>query len=115
MSTFNPATDLPPAVITDVTASSYAPYLESIAPGVTGFIKTNQSSGQTWMDSLSGLLPVLAGTDEQKLLLSQAASSAKQGLPPPPVPGQEDAAAAQTRKMFLYGGIAIAVLLIMKR
>ena len=60
----------------------YATALDAIAPGVVSEVAKTKGSEETWIDSLSRLLPVLATTYQQRQLLQVQVERARQGLPP---------------------------------
>lgn len=62
--------------------SDYAQSLESIAPNVNSLIEETRTPGESWIDSLARLLPVLATTEQQRQLLKIQTQRAAQGLPP---------------------------------
>lgn len=80
--TFDPATDLDRPEDTVYGDPAYADTLEQIAPTITAKISEQQQPGESWVDSLARLLPILAATDQQRSLLNVQVERARQGLPP---------------------------------
>jgi len=117
METFLPG-DLP---ITQTSIpSDYAASLETMAPGIGNVVADTQAPGESWMDSITRLLPVLASTYQQKQLLAVQVERAKAGLPPLDVSqyaaGVNVGISPDTQKLIMYGGVALlAVVWMMSR
>lgn len=101
--------------------ADYAYSLNLAAPGVTDIVSEQQSIGESWMDSLARLLPILAATEQQKKLLDVQAERARQGLPPLDV-SQYSAGAKVAfsldpglQKMLVIGGAALLGILFLTR
>ena len=62
--------------------ADYTIALEAVAPNVTQLVEETRSPGESWIDSLARLLPVLAATDQQRKILQIQTERARQGLPP---------------------------------
>lgn len=112
---FNPATDLDdpmPGVDSD---PAYAQTLESIAPTITAKISEQQAPGETWVDSLSRLLPMLAATEQQRELLKVQVDRANRGLPPLDMSqyaaGVNVGVSPEVKQLLMYGGIAALAVL----
>lgn len=90
--------------------------LDTIAPGITAEIGANQSQGETWMDSLARLLPILATTYQQKQLLEVQMQRARQGQPPLDVsmyaPSVRVGLSEDTKNMLLIGGAVVAAIVV---
>lgn len=56
--------------------------LDSIAPGVTDIVSSEQQPGESWYDTLARAIPLLVATAQQKQLLDVQVQRAKAGLPP---------------------------------
>lgn len=95
---------------TNASYGDYARQLEAIAPGLTGQVEANRASGESWVDSLARLLPILATTYQQRQLLSVQVERARAGLAPLDVsaytPGFNVGLSADTKQLLIYGGIA---------
>lgn len=79
MSTFTVA-DLP--FVETAPSPAYAASLEQIAPNIGSMIAEQQGTGESWLDSLTRLLPIIAATQQQRELLQIQVDRARQGLPP---------------------------------
>jgi len=95
----------------------YAQALDVIAPGITDEIAASQTAGESWVDSLAKLLPVLATTYQQKKLLEVQMQRASQGMPPLDVsayaPGVRVGLTDDTTKLLVIGGaVLLGVLLL---
>lgn len=106
---FDPRRDLPPAYvgIPDIWASS----LETLAPNITGMIADQSTLGETWIDTLQKMLPILAATAQQREILKIQLERARQGLPP--LPNSDFGAQVSigldptTRNVLIFSGLAI--------
>lgn len=95
----------------------YTTALDAIAPGITADVSASQAPGETWMDSLMKLLPVLATTYQQKQLLEVQVERARAGLAPLDVsmyaPGVKVGVDEGTKQLLIFGGIALAGLMLL--
>ncbi len=89
--------------------------LEAIAPGVTAEIGAVQAPNESWVDSLTRLLPVLATTYQQKQLLEENMRRAQQGLAPIDVsqysPAVRVGMTDDTKKMMYIAAAVVAALI----
>lgn len=91
--------------------------LDSIAPGISDIVSTEQQPGESWFDTLARAIPLLAATVQQKQLLDVQVQRAKAGLPPLNV--SQYAAGAQvglspdTKQFLMIGGIALAAVFLL--
>lgn len=115
--TFAPSDVLTPALMPD---AQWSASLEAVAPGVTGLVAENATPGESWVDTLGRLLPVIASTYQQKQLLDVQVERARNGLPPlnasQYAPGVAVGLNTDTQKLLI--GIAVALLVglwLMKR
>jgi hypothetical protein len=90
----------------------YADALESVAPNITTLVAERTEPGESWIDTLQRLLPVVAATYQQKQILDIQVERARQGLPP--LNANQVAAGVnvgidpQTQKMLMiFGGLAL--------
>lgn len=60
----------------------YAIALDAIAPGVVDTVATSKGNEESWIDSLTRILPALAATYQQRQLMQVQIDRARQGLPP---------------------------------
>lgn len=97
--------------------ADYAQSLESIAPNVNALIEDTRVSGESWIDSLARLLPVLATTEQQRQLLKIQTQRAAQGLPPLDVSnyaaGVNVGLSSDTRQLLGYALAGAAVLVVL--
>lgn len=79
-------------------------------------MEDTRSPGESWVDSLAKLLPVLATTEQQRQLLKIQTQRAAQGLPPLDASqygvGVNVGLSTDTRQLLMYGLIGAAVLLV---
>lgn len=94
--------------------SDYAVSLDVIAPGITEQITQVQQPGESWVDSLARLLPILATTYQQKQLLEVQMQRARAGQAPLDVsqyaPGVRVGMTEDTKTLLIVGGIVAAML-----
>ena len=115
--TFDPARDGVDNATTPVTATPYAAPLEAIAPTITARIDATQTSGESWLEALSRLLPTIATTYQQGQLIKVQTDRAKAGLPPLDMSqyglGVKVGLADDTKQYLLLAGLLVggAVLL----
>lgn len=70
------------AMVATSPSPEYASSLEAVAPNITQLVAEQNGGGESWVDTLSRLLPALAATYQQKQILAVQVERAKQGLPP---------------------------------
>lgn len=116
--TFTPG-DIAPIATT--MPADYVFALDTAAPGVSDIVSEQQAQGESWMDSLARLLPILAATEQQKKLLDVQADRARQGLPPLDV-SQYSAGAKVNfsldpalQKALILGGAGLLAILFLSR
>lgn len=103
----------------DTLNTSDATNLDSIAPGITGIVTSQQQPGETWYDTLARSIPLIAATVQQQQLLSVQVDRARQGLPPLNV--SQYAAGAQvgisedTKTFLMWGGVLAAAVFLFGR
>lgn len=113
------STDDPIFVFDTSPSADQAQQLEASAPGVTGIIASQQVQGETWMDTLSRSLPIMAATYQQKQILDVQVDRARQGLPP--LNASQFAAGVQVgltpdvKNILIMGGIGIVALMMFMR
>lgn len=117
MSTFDPTTDTSTSYT--LIPPDYFASLETVAPTITDKITQQAAPGESWMDSLARLLPILAATNQQRQLLQTQADRAKAGLPPLDVSqygaGVQIGLSADTKKLLMIGAAALGAILIFSR
>lgn len=110
--------DVMPLADADLSASPYASSLEQVAPGITSLVDQSQQPGETWVDSLARMLPVLATTYQQKQILDIQIERARMGLPPLNASqyglGVSVGLSNDAKNMLLLGAAAIGVVLLLR-
>ena len=96
--------------------SDYAETFDTIAPTLNEKIEQQQQPGESWIDSVARLLPILAATDQQRQLLQVQVDRARQGLPPLNVSqysaGVQVGMSADLKNMLMIGGaVALGIML----
>lgn len=103
----SPVNNIPP---------QYQTQLEKDAPGITQIVASQQAPTESWIDSLSRLLPTLAATYQQKQLLDVQVDRARQGLPPLNTnqygAGINVGVSQDTQKLLMYGAIGLGALFV---
>lgn len=91
-------------------SSDYAHQLELLAPSIVSKIEETQTPGESWIDTLSRILPSILASVQQKQLLDVQIERARAGLPPLDVsqytPGVSVGLSQSTKDLIMYGGIA---------
>lgn len=96
--------------------TGYAQVFDYVAPGLNDMIEGQQQPGESWLDSVARLLPIIAATDQQRQLLQVQVDRAKQGLPPLNVSqysaGVQVGMSSDLKQLLIYGGLGfLAVML----
>lgn len=90
--------------------STYAPSIQTIAPGFSELVDESQAGGEPWYETAARLIPMVAATYQQKQLLDVQVNRAKQGLPPLNVSqyglGVQVGLDSNTR-LAIFGGVAV--------
>lgn len=108
-----PSQDIP--IVQMNIGPDYARELEQVAPGINQIVSTQTQEGESWIDSLTRLLPVIAATYQQREILQIQLERARNGLPP--INANEFAAGVQVgvtpdlQKMLLIGGVALVAVI----
>jgi len=91
-------------------SDDYAEQLELLAPSIVDKIEETQTPGESWIDTLSRILPSILASVQQKQLLDVQIERARAGLPPLDVsqytPGVSVGLSQSTKDLLMYGGIA---------
>ena len=104
----------------NIKVGNYAAVLEEIAPGINTKINQTQTTGESWIDTLTKLVPALTMTVQQVQLMQLNIERAKNGLPPIDIAsysgvGVNVGLSPQTRNLLIYGGIALVAVLFLTR
>ena len=85
--------------------------LETVAPGVSSAVASQQSTGESWTDTLARILPMLTATYQQRQIHDIQLQRAKAGLPPLSNSdfGSQVSVGLdpQTRQYLVIGGVAL--------
>jgi hypothetical protein len=104
----------------NIKAGGYAGVLEEVAPGIVQKIAQTQTPGESWIDTLTKLVPALTMTVQQVQLMQLNIERAKNGLPPIDIAsysgvGVNVGLSPATRNLLIYGGIALVAVLLLTR
>jgi len=104
----------------DIKVGGYAAVLEEIAPGINTKINQTQTANESWIDTLTKLVPALTMTVQQVQLMQLNIERARNGLPPIDITqysgvGVNVGLSASTRNLLIYGGIALVAVLFLTR
>ena len=94
--------------------------LDQVAPGIVQKINQTQTPGESWIDTLTKLVPALTMTVQQVQLMQLNIERAKNGLPPIDIAsysgiGVNVGISPATRNLLIYGGIALVAVLFLTR
>lgn len=94
--------------------------LNEIAPGVVSKINQTQTTGESWIDTLTKLIPALTLTTQQVQLMQLNIERAKKGLPPVDIAsysgiGVNVGLSGDTKNLLIYGGIALVAVFFLTR
>ena len=104
----------------NIKTGNYAAVLEEIAPGINTKINQTQTTGESWIDTLTKLVPALTLTVQQIQLMQLNIARAEKGLPPIDIAsysgiGVNVGLSASTRNLLIYGGIALVAVFFLTR
>lgn len=95
--------------------SGYAPVFDYVAPGLNDMIDQQQQPGESWLDAVGRLLPIIAATDQQRQLLQVQVDRARQGLPPLNVSqyaaGVQVGVSSDLKNLLVIGGLGVLAVL----
>lgn len=99
---------------------NYDKVLNEIAPGVIQKINQTQTTGESWIDTLTKLIPSLTLTAQQVQLMQLNIERAKKGLPPVDIAsysgiGVNVGLSGDTKNLLIYGGIALVAVFFLTR
>jgi hypothetical protein len=90
--------------------------LESVAPTVTTKIGEQAMPGESWVDTLQRLMPILATTVQQRQILNAQMERARQGLPPLDATqygvGVSVGLSPETQRMLMFAALGIGGVLL---
>jgi len=104
----------------DIKVGNYDAVLNEIAPGIVQKINQTQTANESWIDTLTKLVPALTMTVQQVQLMQLNIERAKNGLPPIDIAsysgiGVNVGLSASTKNLLIYGGIALVAVLFLTR
>jgi len=104
----------------NIKTGGYAGVLDQVAPGIVQKINQTQTPGESWIDTLTKLVPALTMTVQQVQLMQLNIERAKNGLPPIDIAsysgiGVNVGISPATRNLLIYGGIALVAVLFLTR
>ena len=104
----------------DIKVGNYDAVLNEIAPGIVQKINQTQTANESWIDTLTKLVPALTMTVQQVQLMQLNIERAKNGLPPIDIAsysgvGVNVGLSPATRNLLIYGGIAVLAVLLLTR
>lgn len=103
----------------DFNSSPYASQLEAALPNIGNLVEGQSQPGESWIDTLTRMLPGLVATYQQKQILSVQMDRARQGLPPLDMSqygmGVNIGLSPQTLNTLLLAAGGIALVLMLKR
>jgi len=104
----------------DIKKGNYAAVLDQVAPGIVQKINQTQTPGESWIDTLTKLVPALTMTVQQVQLMQLNIERARNGLPPIDIAsysgiGVNVGLSASTKNLLIYGGIALVAVLFLTR
>ncbi len=118
MTTWNQS-DMADPLDLDFTSSPYSTQLEAALPNITQMVESQGQPGESWLDTLTRMLPGLVATYQQKQILGVQMDRARQGLPPLDMSqygmGVNIGLSPQTLNTLLLAGGAVVLVMLMKR
>ncbi len=119
MTTWNQSDMADPADL-DLSSSPYASQLEAALPNIGNMVEAQSQPGESWLDTLTRMLPGLVATYQQKQILGVQMDRARQGLPPLDMSqygmGVNIGLSPATQKMvMMLGGGLLLVLFLSRR
>lgn len=100
--------------VTSTTDPAYFAVLDQVAPGTNAAVEASKAPGESWVDTLQKVVPIIAQGYQQKQLLDIQVSRARAGLPPLDpssyAPGVNVGLNPDTRNLVLIlGGLAVGL------
>lgn len=104
----------------NIRGGGYDKVLNQVAPGIVQKITQTQSAGESWIDTLSKLVPALTMTTQQVQLMQLNIERAKKGLPPVDIAaysgiGVNVGLSPDTKNLIIYGGVALLAIFFLTR
>jgi len=109
-----------PDVSTATIPLEYKEVFNTVAPGLVQKIESDQKPGESWTDTWSRISSALLMTVQQYKLIDFNTERAKKGLPPVDIAaysgvGVNIGLSPSTQQLLLFGGLAVAALLVLNR
>jgi hypothetical protein len=104
----------------NINYGGYAQVLEQVAPGVVQKISQTQTANESWIDTLTKLLPAITMTAQQQQLMQLNIERAKKGLPPVDIAsytgiGVNVGLSPDTKNLLIFGGLALVAVFFLTR
>lgn len=104
----------------NIRVGNYAQVLDEVAPGIVAKVGQTQTPGESWIDTLTKLIPALTLTTQQVQLMQLNIERAKKGLPPVDIAsysgiGVNVGLSESTKNLLIYGGIALVAVIFLTR
>ena len=97
----------------------FIPEIEKAAPGIVEIANNIAVAGESWIDAIARAMTTVAMAESQRQILKAQLERARQGLPPLKTseyaPAINVGLSDQTRNLLIYGGIALAAVLLLRR
>lgn len=97
----------------------FIPAIENAAPGITEIANRIAVEGESWINAISRAMTTVAMADYQRRVINAQLERARQGLPPLQpseyAPAINVGLSPQTRNLLIYGGLALAAVLLLRR
>lgn len=97
----------------------YVPAIESVAPGITEVANRIAVEGESIISAIGRAMTTVAMADYQRRILNAQLDRARQGQPPLQpseyAPAINVGLSPQTRNLLIYGGLALAAVLLLRR
>jgi len=104
----------------NINYGGYAQVLEQVAGGINKKISETQVPGESWIDTLTKLLPAITMTAQQQQLMQLNIERAKKGLPPVDIAaytgiGVNVGLSPDTKNLLIFGGLALVAVFFLVR
>ncbi len=98
---------------------NFVPVIENVAPGITEVANRIAVEGESWISTISRAMTMVAMADYQRQILKAQLERARRGEPPLQpreyAPAINVGLSPQTRRLLIYGGIALVAVLLLRR
>lgn len=104
----------------NIKANNFDKVIDQVAPGIVAKINQTQTPGESWIDTLTKLIPSLTLTTQQVQLMQLNIERAKKGLPPVDIAsysgiGVNVGLSESTKNLLIYGGVALIAVFFLTR